>query len=190
MDTEKIKKAVRLLLEGVGEDPNRQGLRGTPGRVAKMYEEILAGMATDPAEILSLVHQEQYDEIVLVREIPFSSICEHHLLPFMGVAHVAYLPDGGRITGLSKLARIVDAHAKRLQVQERLTTEIAESIMNVLVPRGVMVVMEAEHLCMTMRGVKKPGSLTVTSVVRGIFRENPATRAEGMALICGRGAAS
>lgn len=190
MDSEKIKEAVRLLLEGVGEDPDREGLRGTPRRVAKMYKEILAGMEADAAEILSVVHEEQYDEIVLVREIPFSSICEHHLLPFMGVAHVAYLPDGGRITGLSKLARIVDAHAKRLQVQERLTTQIAESIMNVLRPRGVMVVMEAEHLCMTMRGVRKPGALTVTSVVRGIFRENPATRAEAMALIYGRGGAS
>ena len=189
MDTEKIKEAVRLLLQGVGEDPDREGLRGTPRRVAKMYQEILSGMQADPAEILSVVHQEQYDEIVLVRQIPFSSICEHHLLPFMGVAHVAYLPDGGRITGLSKLTRIVDAHAKRLQVQERLTTDIAESIMSVLRPRGVMVVIEAEHLCMTMRGIKKPGSLTVTSVVRGIFRENPATRAEGMALIYGKAGA-
>jgi len=189
MDAEKIKEAVRLLLEGVGENPDREGLRATPRRVAKMYQEILAGMGADPAEILSVIHQEQYDEIVLVRQIPFSSICEHHLLPFMGVAHVAYLADGGRITGLSKLARIVDAHAKRLQIQERLTTEIAESIMSVLRPRGVMVVMEAEHLCMTMRGVKKPGSLTVTSVVRGIFRENPVTRAEGMALIYGKAGA-
>ena len=186
MDVEKIKEAVRLLLEGMGEDPGRPGLRGTPRRVARMYEEILVGMTADPAEILSVVHEEQYDEIVLVREIPFSSVCEHHLLPFMGVSHVAYIPDGGRITGLSKLARIVDAHAKRLQVQERLTTEIAESIMSVLRPRGVLVVMEAEHLCMTMRGVKKPGALTVTSVVRGIFRENPATRAEVMSLIYGK----
>lgn len=186
MDRKKVEQAVRMLLEALGEDPERAGLARTPERVARMYAEILSGRQADPAEILSVVHEEQYDEIVLVRDIPFYSVCEHHLLPFLGVAHVAYIPDGGRVTGLSKLARVVDVYAKRLQVQERLTTDIAESIMGALAPRGVLVIMEAEHLCMTMRGVKKPGSLTVTSVVRGIFRENPATRAECMSLIYGR----
>ncbi|MFH0964661.1 MAG: GTP cyclohydrolase I FolE [Planctomycetota bacterium] len=186
MDKRKIEDAVRLLLEGIGEDPARPGIRDTPRRVAAMYEEILSGMGSDPRTILRLMHSEKHDEIILVRDIPFSSLCEHHLLPFIGVAHVAYVPDGGRITGLSKLARAVDAEAKKLQVQERLTTDIADNIMHILKPHGVMVVMEAEHLCMTMRGVKKPGSLTVTSAVRGLFRENPATRAEVMALMYGR----
>jgi GTP cyclohydrolase I len=183
MDTQKIQEAVRLLIEGIGDDPDREGLRDTPRRVAAMCAEIYAGIEQDPAALLSRIFQQEHDEIILVRDIPFYSMCEHHLLPFIGRAHVAYLPDGHRITGLSKLARVVEAHAKRLQLQERLTSDIADSIMVALEPRGVMVVVEAEHLCMTMRGVKAPGSRTVTSVVRGIFRENPATRAEAMALL-------
>lgn len=183
MDKEKIKEAVRLLLEGIGEDPKRPGLRATPARVAAMCQEIYAGYTTDPAAVFRAIHQEHHDEIVLVRDIPFFSTCEHHLLPFIGKAHVAYLPDAGRLCGLSKLARIVEAHAKRLQLQERLTAQVADSIVKALKPKGVFVVIEAEHLCMTMRGVKAPGSRTVTSVVRGIFRENPATRAEAMALL-------
>ena len=183
MDKPKIQQAVRLLLEGIGEDPDREGLRDTPRRVANMCEEIYAGISQDPTEVLSRVFHEEHDEVVLVKNIPFYSMCEHHLLPFLGRAHVAYLPDGHRITGLSKLARLVEAHAQRLQLQERLTAQIAESLMQALKPRGVLVVIEAEHLCMTMRGVKAPGSRTVTSVVRGIFRDNPATRAETMALL-------
>ena len=183
MDKQKIEQAVRLFLEGIGEDPDREGLRDTPARVARMCEEIYAGIDADPTSVFTRVFHEAHDEIILVRDIPFYSMCEHHLLPFLGKAHVAYLPDGRRICGLSKLARIVELHAKRPQLQERLTTQVAESLMQALEPRGVMVVVEAEHLCMTMRGVKAPGSLTVTSVVRGIFRENPATRAETMALM-------
>jgi len=183
MDKKKIKKAVQLLIEGIGDDPAREGLRYTPQRVADTCEEIFAGIGADPASVFGRLLTEVHDEIVLVKDIPFYSMCEHHLLPFLGKAHVAYLPDGKRISGLSKLARLVELHAKRLQLQERLTTEVAESLMQVLQPRGVMVVIEAEHLCMTMRGVKAPGSRTVTSVVRGLFRENPATRAEVMALL-------
>jgi GTP cyclohydrolase I len=186
MDQEKIERAVRLLLEGIGEDPEREGLRDTPARVARMCAEIYAGIGADPAGVFTRVFHEAHDEIILVRDIPFYSMCEHHLLPFLGKAHVAYLPDGRRICGLSKLARIVELHAKRPQLQERLTSDVADSLMAALEPRGVLVIVEAEHLCMTMRGVKAPGSLTVTSVVRGIFRENPATRAEAMALIHGR----
>jgi GTP cyclohydrolase I len=148
-----------------------------------MYEEVCAGMTADPASIMQVLVGEIHDEMVLVKDIPFYSVCEHHLVPFHGKAHVAYIPDGHRVTGLSKLARVVEVHARRLQVQERLTTQIAETVYEALRPRGVMVVMEAEHLCMTMRGVKKPGAITVTSVVRGLFRENPSTRAEAMALM-------
>ena len=183
MDKAKIKKAVRLLIEGIGDDPTRPGLRHTPERVAAMCEEIYSGIGVDSATVFRRIFREAHDEIVLVKNIPFYSMCEHHLLPFIGQAHVAYLPDGKRISGLSKLARLVEVHAKRLQIQERLTTDVAEALMVALKPRGVMVVVEAEHLCMTMRGVKAPGSRTVTSVVRGIFRENPATRAEAMALL-------
>ena len=183
MDRAKIERAVRLLLEGIGDDPSRPGVLGTPGRVAAMYEELFAGMDVDPSKIIKVLHSEQHDEIVLIRDIPFYSICEHHLLPFLGKAHVAYIPDGNRVTGISKLARVVEAWSKRPQIQERLTTDIAETIVACLKPKGVMVIIEAEHLCMTMRGVKKPGATTVTSVVRGIFRENPATRAEAMSLI-------
>jgi len=183
MDIEKIKQAVRLFIEGIGDDPDREGVRHTPERVATMCQEIYAGIGVNPASVFTRLLSEVHDEIVLVKNIPFFSMCEHHLLPFIGKAHVAYLPDGNRISGLSKLARVVEIHAKRLQLQERLTTQVAETIMRALKPRGVMVVVEAEHLCMTMRGVKAPGSRTVTSVVRGLFRENPATRAEVMALM-------
>ncbi len=185
MDTEKIAKAVRMILEAIGENPDRHGLAETPMRVARMYEEIFSGMRQDPLKVLKALTLENYDEIVLIRDIPFCSLCEHHMIPFIGKAHVAYLPSGGRITGLSKLARIVELEARKLQVQERMTMQVADDIMKALKPRGVMVVLAAEHLCMTIRGVKKPGTLTVTSVVRGIFRENPATRAEAMALIRG-----
>jgi len=186
MDTDKIQQAVRLLIEGIGDDPDRAGLRRTPERVARMCQEIYGGIGADPAAVFTELFNENHDEIVLVKDIPFYSMCEHHLLPFLGQAHVAYLPDGKRICGLSKLARLVEVHAKRLQLQERLTAQIADSLVKALRPRGVMVVVEAEHLCMTMRGVKAPGSRTVTSVVRGLFRENPATRAEVMALLRGK----
>ena len=185
MDREKIEKAVRLFLEGIGENPERAGLKDTPRRVAAMCEEIFAGLGVDVGKMLQVVHTTGHDEIVLVKDIPFYSVCEHHLLPFIGMAHVAYIPQGGRIVGISKLARVVETEAKKLQVQETLTTAVAEDIMVALRPKGVLVILEAEHLCMTMRGVKKPGSKTVTSVVRGIFRENSATRAEAMALIKG-----
>jgi len=184
MDKEKIMQGVRLMLEGIGEDPNRSGLKETPDRVARMFEEIFGGMNVDPIETVKMLDSDRHDEIVLVRNIPFYSMCEHHLLPFIGVAHVAYLPGKG-LMGISKLARIVDIHSRRLQIQERLTTDVAETIMTAVQPRGALAVIEAEHLCMTMRGVKKPGARTVTSVVRGIFRENPATRAEAMSLIMG-----
>jgi len=182
MDKEKIKQAVKLLIEGIGDDPTRPGLVRTPERFAAMCEEIYAGIGANPGAVFKTLLREAHDEIVLVKDIPFYSMCEHHLLPFIGKAHVAYLPDGHRICGLSKIARCVEVHAKRLQLQERLTAEIADSLVKALRPKGVMVVVDAEHLCMTMRGVKAPGSRTVTSVVRGIFRENAATRAETMAL--------
>ncbi|ACX51742.1 GTP cyclohydrolase I [Ammonifex degensii KC4] len=184
-DQEKIKQAVRLLLEAIGEDPEREGLRDTPERVARMYAEIFAGLQEDPAVHLEKYFTENHEEMVLVRDIPVYSVCEHHLLPFFGVAHVAYIPRGV-VTGLSKLARVVDGFARRPQLQERLTTQIADTIMEKLNPRGVLVVIEAEHMCMTMRGVKKPGAKTVTSAVRGIFQQNAATRAEALALIRGR----
>lgn len=176
---------MRLILEGVGRDPDEGSLAETPDRVAEAYRQLFAGMRQRAEDIIKVFHEEGYDEIVLVRDIPFYSVCEHHLLPFHGHAHVAYLPRAGRITGLSKLARMVDLHARRLQVQERMTADIAEDLTRVLNPKGVMVVVRAEHLCMTMRGIKKPGAQTVTSVVTGIFRENPATRAEAMTLING-----
>lgn len=183
MDKRKIQRAVKLFLEGIGEDARRPGLRRTPQRIADMCEEIFAGIDVDSATVIKPLQSANHDEIVLIRDIPFYSMCEHHLLPFLGKAHVAYIPDGARVTGISKLARVVELETRKPQVQERLTTAIAESIVKALRPKGVMVVIEAEHLCMTMRGVKKPGSVTVTSVVRGIFRENPATRAETMSLI-------
>jgi GTP cyclohydrolase I len=183
LNREKIVRGVRLILEGIGRDPTEETLAETPQRVADAYEEIFAGMRVNAEELVKVVREEGYDEMVLVKDIPFYSMCEHHLLPFHGRAHVAYIPKAGRITGISKLARVVDTHARRLQVQERMTADVAESLTKKLKPKGVMVVIEAEHLCMTMRGIKKPGSITVTSVVTGIFRENPATRAEAMMLI-------
>ncbi|MCL4728033.1 MAG: GTP cyclohydrolase I FolE [Candidatus Kuenenia stuttgartiensis] len=185
MDKEKIQAAIRLFIEGIGEDPNREGLQETPERVAEMCEEIFAGIGQDSHSVIKVLKSEKYDEIVLLKDIPFYSMCEHHLLPFSGVSHVAYIPQGNRVTGISKLARVVNIEARRPQVQERLTTDIAESIMKALKPKGVLVIIEAEHLCMTMRGIKKPGTKVLTSVVRGIFRDNPATRAEVMALIKG-----
>ena len=187
IDHEKIQQAVRLFLEAIGENPNREGLQETPQRVARMCDEVLQGMSIDPTQVIKVLKSEDHDEIVLVKDIPFHSICEHHLLPFVGVAHVAYIPEGSRVTGISKLARVVEVHSRKLQVQERLTTAVAETIMQSLRPKGALAILEAEHMCMTMRGIKKPGAKTVTSVVRGIFRENPATRAEAMALIRGGG---
>ncbi len=182
-DRDKIARGVRLILEGLGRDLDEGTIAETPQRVARAYAQILAGEGAEPEELVKVFHEERYDEMVLVRDIPFYSMCEHHLLPFHGRAHVAYIPKGGRITGLSKLARVVDAHARRLQVQERMTAEIARTLTRALEPKGVMVVVAAEHLCMTMRGIKKPGSISVTSVVTGLFRENPATRAEAMTFI-------
>jgi len=183
MDKRKIAKAVEMILEAVGENPKRADLLETPQRVADMYEEVLSGMKIDPGKELEVLLSEGHDEIVLLKNIPLYSMCEHHLLPFVGKAHVAYIPKGGRVTGLSKLARVVDTLAKRLQVQERLTTQIADTIVKKLRPKGVMVVIEADHLCMSMRGVKKPGVITTTSAVRGVFRANSKTRAETLALI-------
>ncbi len=182
VDLEAIQGAVRTILKAVGEDPDRPGLLETPRRVAKMYAEMFGGLRCDPARHLRVTFPESYDEVVLVRDITFTSMCEHHLLPFQGVAHVAYLPNG-RVTGLSKLARVVDEVARRPQVQERMTETIANLVETELETSGVAVVIEAEHSCMSIRGVKKPGSATVTSALRGVFRENPASRAEIMALI-------
>ena len=183
MDKEKIKKAVRMILEEIDPDPSRADIQRTPERVANMFEEIFAGTFMNPEDELKVMFTEQHDEIVLVKDIPIYSMCEHHLLPFFGKAHVGYIPKNNRITGLSKLARVVDAYAKRPQLQERLTTSIADLLMKKLKPYGVIVVIEAEHLCMVMRGIKKPGSYTVTSAVRGIFKENDKTRAEALSLI-------
>lgn len=184
MDKKKIEKAIRDILIAVGEDPKRPGLADTPARVARMYEEVLSGIGKDAAKELKIQHAE-YDEIVLIKDIPLYSICEHHMVPFIGKANVAYIPQGGRVTGLSKLVRVVDLLSKRLQVQERLTVEIADTVMKVLKPLGVIVVLEAEHLCISMRGIKKPGTITKTSAVKGVFRENKTTRAEALSLIYG-----
>jgi GTP cyclohydrolase I len=187
IDLDRIERAVHELLEAIGEDPGRDGLVRTPSRVAAMYGELFAGLAEDPAEHLEVTFAADHDEMVMVRDIPFASLCEHHLIPFMGRAHVAYIPgDDGRITGLSKLARLVDGYARRLQVQERMTTQVADAIVRTLGPKGVLVVVEAEHLCMSMRGVKKPGTVTVTSAVRGLFRTDSSTRAEAIQFINGR----
>ncbi len=186
MDREKIIRGVRLLLEGIGEDPEREGLKNTPERVARMYEEIFCGLLYDPKEDLNVFFNENHDEMVLVKDIPIYSMCEHHFLPFYGVAHVAYIPRQGKITGLSKLARVVDGFAKRAQLQERMTSQIADTIMDALDPLGVIVVVEAEHMCMTMRGIRKAGSMTLTSAVRGVFKTNEATRAEAFSLIRGK----
>ena len=184
VDKGRIEKAVREILEAIGEDPDRDGLQRTPLRIAEMYDEIFAGLHDDPSKHLTVTFEAEHDEMVMVRDIAVTSLCEHHLVPFAGRAHVAYIPgEDGRITGLSKIARLVDGFAKRPQVQERLTTQIADALVEVLKPDGVFVVIEAEHMCMSMRGVKKPGSLTITSAVRGLFKTNAATRAEAMSLI-------
>jgi len=185
MDLKRIEKAIKELLIAVGEDPKRKDIKDTPKRVAEMYEEILEGRKLDPEKELEVIFEKDHDEIILLKNIPFYSMCEHHILPFVGKAHVAYIPSNNRVTGLSKLVRVVDIFARRLQVQERITTDIADIIMKKLKPRGVMVVIEAEHMCMSMRGVKKPGVMTITSAVRGTFRKNEKTRAETMALIKG-----
>ncbi len=186
MDKEKIEKAVKMLLEAIGEDVNREGLKKTPARVAAMYEEIFAGIEKNPLEELQLYYEkEKYEEIVLVRNIPLYSVCEHHLIPFFGKAHVAYLPVKGRLTGLSKIVRVVDVIARRPQLQERLTKQIADCIMQAVKPQGVLVIIEAEHFCITMRGIKKSGTQTVTSAMRGVFLKDARTRAEAIALIKG-----
>jgi GTP cyclohydrolase IA len=182
---EQIEQAVRLIIEAIGEDPNREGLLDTPKRVAKMYAEVFSGLQEDPKEYFQTIFGEDHEELVLVKDIPFFSMCEHHLVPFYGKAHVAYIPRGGRVTGLSKLARAVEAVAKRPQLQERITSTIANTMIETLDPHGVMVVVEAEHMCMTMRGVKKPGAKTITSAVRGIFENDAASRAEVLSFIKG-----
>jgi GTP cyclohydrolase I len=183
-DPDKVERGVRLILEGIGEDLDRDGLRDTPSRVARMYEEITSGLREDPTKALQAVFEAGHDEMVMIRDIPMASVCEHHLLPFVGKAHVAYIPnEKGQITGLSKLARLVDGLARQPQVQERLTTQIADAMVERLDPRGSLVVIEAEHLCMSMRGVRKPGAVTVTSAVRGSFRDSMSTRMEAMNLL-------
>ena len=187
VDRDRVERAVREILLAIGEDPDRDGLQDTPARVARMYDEVFAGLSSDPSEVLTKVFDADHDEMVLVRDISLSSICEHHLVPWIGVAHVGYIPnENGEITGLSKLARLVDLYAKRPQVQERLTTQVADALEHCLKPRGVIVVVEAEHLCMTIRGVRKPGAKTVTSAVRGLFRDSVSTRSEAMSLILSR----
>ncbi|MFA6053824.1 MAG: GTP cyclohydrolase I FolE [Thermodesulfovibrionales bacterium] len=183
MDLKKIEKGVRLIIEGIGEDPDRAGIKDTPERVARMYQEIFSGLETPTEELLSIIEGESHDEMVLLKDIPFYSVCEHHLIPFFGKVHVAYIPSGGKIVGLSELVKSVEVLAKRLQVQERLTTQLADLIMNRLKPKGAMVIVDAEHLCISMRGVKKPGTKTVTSAVRGIFRTKSSTREELLELI-------
>ena len=188
IDLGRIEKAVHEILEAIGEDPDRDGLVETPERVARMYAEIFRGLHEDPASHLTVTFAAEHDEMVLVRDIPLYGSCEHHLIPFAGRAHVAYIPGtDGRITGLSKIARLVEGFARRPQVQERLTTQVADALVEALRPDGVLVMIEAEHLCMSMRGVKKPGALTVTSAVRGLFKSNAATRAEAMSLITSQG---
>ncbi|OBH58751.1 GTP cyclohydrolase I FolE [Mycobacterium colombiense] len=183
-DQERAEAAVRELLHAIGEDPDRNGLRETPARVARAYREMFAGLYTDPDSVLNTMFDEDHDELVLVKEIPLYSTCEHHLVAFHGVAHVGYIPgNDGRVTGLSKIARLVDLYSKRPQVQERLTSQIADALVKKLNPRGVIVVVEAEHLCMAMRGVRKPGAVTTTSAVRGLFKTNAASRAEALDLI-------
>jgi GTP cyclohydrolase I len=185
-DLEKIAQGVRLILDGIGEDCAREGLEETPLRVARLYQELVYGRGIDPSEEITCEFFEKANELILVRDIQFSSICEHHLLPFVGIAHVGYIPKNGRITGLSKLARVVELAGRRLQVQERMTTQIADALVDRLSPVGVAVVIEAEHFCMTIRGVKKPGSKTVTSALRGIFQTDWSSRSEVMALINSR----
>lgn len=187
VDEQKLEQAVKMILEAIGEDLEREGLKETPRRVAKMYQEVFSGLHQDPREILQKFFvSDEHDEMVLVKDISFYSMCEHHLMPFYGQAHIAYIPAGGRITGLSKLVRVIEVISKRPQLQERLTTLSADVIMEMLKPKGVVVVVEAEHLCMSIRGVKKPGSITVTSAVRGLFRHSPVSREEAFALIKGK----
>jgi GTP cyclohydrolase I len=182
MDKNKIRSAIRLYLEGIGEDPDREGLKGTPDRVARMCEEIFSGIGRDAHDLMRAVFTENYNEIVLVRDIAFNSMCEHHLLPFSGTAHVAYIPNG-KVLGLSKFARVVDVFSRRPQVQERLTNQVADLIMDALAPQGVAVIMDATHNCMTSRGVRKPGSSVVTSALRGCFLADPSSRSEVLALL-------
>ena len=187
IDQERIQRAVREILEAIGEDPEREGLLDTPKRVGRMYAEILDGIHTDPKECLKTQFTaDEHNEMVIVKDIPFSSMCEHHMLPFIGKANVAYIPKDGRITGLSKIARVVQGYSHRLQLQERLTSQVADALMEVLQPMGVLVIIEAEHMCMSIRGVNKPGALTVTSAVRGTFRSDPRTRNEALELINSR----
>lgn len=183
MDKRRIERAIRDILEAIGEDPKRKDLQDTPQRVADMYEEIFSGIKQEPEKELEVILGQKHHEIILLKNIPLQSMCEHHLMPFTGKAHIAYIPKQGRVTGLSKLARVLDILSKRPQVQERLTTQVAEIIMRKLKPQGCMVVIEADHMCMSFRGVKKPGTMTVTSAVRGIFKENEKTRSETLALI-------
>ncbi|MFA5114085.1 MAG: GTP cyclohydrolase I FolE [Candidatus Margulisiibacteriota bacterium] len=183
INQKKIEKAVREILQAIGEDPDREGLKETPKRVAALYADLFSGLAVDPGRELTLFQQGEHEEMVMLKDIPFYSICEHHLVPFVGRAHVVYIPTKGRITGLSKLIRVVEGYAKRPQVQERLTSEVADCLMAKLKPQGVLVVIEAEHLCMSMRGVKKPGTKAVTSAVRGIFQRDAKARSEALALI-------
>jgi GTP cyclohydrolase IA len=179
-----IEEGVKLILKGIGEDINREGLLQTPRRVADMYEELFCGIDKNPGDNLNYMFDENHDEIIIIKDIPFYSVCEHHMVPFFGKAHIAYVPnDSGKIIGLSKLIRVLDVVSRRLQVQERLTTIVADTIMEKIKPRGAMVIVEAEHLCMSLRGVKKPNTITITSAVRGLFRRNPASRAEAMSLI-------
>ncbi|HXX57980.1 MAG TPA: GTP cyclohydrolase I FolE [Thermodesulfovibrionales bacterium] len=187
MDKKKIQAGVRLIIEGIGENPERPGLRKTPERVAEMFQEIFSSLGESPRDLLTPMEGEKHDEMVLLKEIPFYSVCEHHLLPFAGEAHIAYIPEGGRIVGISSLSRALEVFAKRPQVQERLTTQLADLIMEKLRPKGCMVILDAEHLCMSMRGIKKPGSRVVTSAVRGIFRTKQSTREETLELIKKKG---
>jgi GTP cyclohydrolase I len=187
VDLERIARGVRLILEGIGEDPEREGLQETPRRVAEMYAELTAGMREDPSELIVPLSGNKHDEMVIVKDISIASLCEHHMAPFVGKCHIAYIPKDGKILGVSKLARLAETFARRLQLQERLTSEIANTLFELLKPLGVMVVIEAEHTCMTLRGVKKSGAKTVTSAVLGGFRKDPRTRAEAMSLITGKG---
>jgi GTP cyclohydrolase I len=187
IDQDKIKAAAVAMIKAIGDDPDREGLQGTPRRIAEMYTELFAGFDMDAKAELTVGFEVGHDEMVILRDIPFHSMCEHHLLPFYGVAHVGYIPnEGGRVVGVSKLARVVEIFAKRLQLQERMTTQIADAIMDALQPKGVAVVVQAEHLCMTMRGIKKPGSNVVTSATRGLFRTRAATRSEFLSLVQGK----
>ncbi len=183
MDKKKIQQAVKQILKAIGENPEREGLKETPRRVAEMYEEIFSGIKQKPESVVKIFCSEEHDEMIILKDIPFYSVCEHHLMPFLGKAHIAYIPKGNKLIGLSKLARIVEIFAKRLQLQERLTTQIADTIKELIDPLGVLVIIEAEHLCMTMRGIKKPGSKMVTSALRGAFKKNESTRKEALDLI-------